>query len=36
MRKIYLALFVVFAINANAVSWSQIMSWKDKTIKASV
>ena len=34
MKKIYFTLFVVFfTINANAVSWSQIMSWKDKTIK---
>ncbi len=24
---------MIFAINANAVTWSQVMSWKNKTIK---
>ena len=34
IKKLTAILFLItFAINANAVTWSQIMSWKDKTIK---
>lgn len=33
MKKIFLLSTILLSVNMYAVSWSQIMSWKDKTIK---
>jgi hypothetical protein len=36
MKKIVLFSILLFAINANALSWSQLQSWMNKTIEPDV
>ncbi|DAB32564.1 MAG TPA: hypothetical protein CFH79_03200 [Sulfurospirillum sp. UBA11407] len=36
MKKIVLFSILLFAINANALSWSQLKSWMNKTIEPDV
>jgi len=36
MKKLFILLAILFTINLNAVSWSQMMSWGNKTVKPDV
>jgi len=36
MKKIYIFIVLILVTNLNAITWSQLMSWKNKTVEPDV